>query len=89
MTKFQPKEGYIGVKDYGHEGTWIWENSGKTATYFNWDSGEPNGGIFENCGRMLRSGKWQDVFCDVIVLGANWYTLPVVCEKLLWLETTF
>ena len=26
------------------EGTWIWSHSNEIATYFSWDSGQPDGG---------------------------------------------
>ena len=86
LLSFQPKEGYIGMKDRDRENTWIWEDSGRTANYFNWGGNNPNGWVLENCARMYFNGKWDDVVCDLILpFVGDTYTLPVVCEKLLWL----
>ena len=82
---FQPRDGWIGINDRDREGRWVWEESGKAATYFNWSPGTPNGWIAENCARMWLNGRWDDVVCDLIILGVDLYKIPVVCEKLLWL----
>ena len=85
LLTFQTSFGYIGGRDAGHESRWVWEDSQRTATYTNWNAGEPNGWIVENCAQMLTSGKWQDAVCDLFIFGFDTFKLPVVCERLLWI----
>jgi hypothetical protein len=53
---------WLGLNDAAVEGTFVWV-SGEPVTYENWNSGEPNGWIFENYGQMYSDyagGTWND-----------------------------
>ena len=50
---------WIGLSDASDEGNFSW-SSGATVTYTNWDSGEPNGGTFENYVAAYPTGFWND-----------------------------
>jgi len=58
---------YLGGTDREEENTWLWLD-GTPWGYTNWDAGEPNGGMGENC--LLfdmergEEGYWIDVNCD-------------------------
>ncbi|XP_045179679.2 macrophage mannose receptor 1-like isoform X2 [Mercenaria mercenaria] len=53
---------WIGLKLVG--GTYKWIASGKTATFKNWATGEPNNHqSSENCIEMYPDGKWNDHSC--------------------------
>ncbi|KAK3098989.1 hypothetical protein FSP39_024976, partial [Pinctada imbricata] len=71
---------WIGGTDFGTEGEWHWDHTGKhisNATYTNWFTNghvEPNGKWNENCLMVLGgSSKWNDLFCD--------YVEAYLCEK--------
>ncbi len=83
--KFQPKEPrdrwegiWLGAKDFGKDGRFIWDSTKYDLTYNNWFDGGIKGGIKENCAAMIREkeGVWdyvncefgvkQDTFCEVI-----------------------
>jgi len=62
------------VSDILAEGTWSYNSSGSSATYTNFNSGEPNGGTGENCVYLsTSSGGWNDV-------GCTWLA-RTMCEK--------
>ena len=64
----------MGMSDKISEGTWLYNSTGSTMSYTNWNSGEPNGGTNENCIIMVASnGVWVDVSCN----GAY----STMCEK--------
>ncbi len=50
----------IGYNDLANEGTFVW-HSGDTATYNNWNSGEPNNAGNEDYTTLGSSGGWNDV----------------------------
>jgi len=55
---------WLGANDISTEGTWVWQNSGNTANYTQFQSYYPNGGISENCLTMWQdNGNWQDNYC--------------------------
>jgi len=72
--QLQVESFWLGATDNVKEGSWIWQSSGKTATYTNWADGEPNnccGG--ENCLVMYTSqGKWNDGTCPS--------SISIMCE---------
>merc|ERR1711962_582368 len=41
--------------DFGHEGRWIWSSSLSNVDSYVWHSGDPNGGMTQNC-LLLDSG---------------------------------
>lgn len=63
LLTFQTSFGYIGGRDAGHESRWVWEDSQRTATYTNWNAGEPNNaGAGEDVAEFLGSqGTWNDM----------------------------
>jgi hypothetical protein len=54
---------WIGYTDMSSEGTWIWlDEAGGSYTY--WETGQPGGGIIENCAAMqYLNAKWNDASC--------------------------
>jgi hypothetical protein len=51
---------WIGIDDYGEEGTWVWAD-GTAVSYTNWASGEPNNGGNYDGGYMTgSSSSWYD-----------------------------
>ena len=62
--KFGMAELMLGITDSQTESEWLY-SSGKKATFFNWDTQEPNGKNTENCADMrMGSGKWNDIDCS-------------------------
>jgi len=56
---------WFGFTDAATEGTWVWE-SGETASYTNWHSGEPNDwSTGEDCAQLNRwsDDTWNDEAC--------------------------
>lgn len=56
---------WIGLSDAAQEGTFVWV-TGEALSYTNWQSGEPNGGTFENFGETVffgggTSSGWNDL----------------------------
>lgn len=58
---------WLGGTDVAVEGTWVWDSgpeANTVLTYFDWYTGEPNGGTGENCIAMGQSltvgGQWID-----------------------------
>ncbi|KAK6324449.1 hypothetical protein J4Q44_G00037910 [Coregonus suidteri] len=67
---------WIGLTDSVTEGTWKWvDDTPLTTTY--WYSGDPNGGVYENCAYFYSqssdSGEWWDYVCS--------YQYRWICEK--------
>ncbi len=56
---------WMGFHDRNTEGTWEWD-SGETASYTNWHSGEPNDSGDEDCGQLNRWADytWNDEPCS-------------------------
>ena len=57
---------WIGFNDRSTENTWVWD-SGSSATYTNWHSGEPNDwSTGEDCTELNRwtDGTWNDASCS-------------------------
>ena len=62
---------WIGLSDFAHEGTWIWQESHETPQYFNWCPGQPDNGVGGNCAMKIwyesnpdAAGKWYDQECN-------------------------
>ena len=58
---------WIGIHDQTNEEEFIYESSGQTITYSNWNPNEPNNaGNTEDCGQLVVStaGKWNDNDCS-------------------------
>ncbi|XP_075114204.1 pulmonary surfactant-associated protein D-like [Leptodactylus fuscus] len=53
---------YLGITDIQTEGVFRYPD-GKTLTYSNWNTNEPNQDGDEDCVEMLLSGKWNDRAC--------------------------
>ena len=49
---------------------WV-ENTRVDDGYTNWRSGEPNNVVYdghrEDCGNMIDTGEWNDLYCNVMV----------------------
>ncbi|MBN1655052.1 MAG: C-type lectin domain-containing protein [Deltaproteobacteria bacterium] len=67
----------IGAHDQYSEGRWQWADSGKhfwiggawtgypvNGLYNNWDFGEPNDSLEEDCAEIYLSGTWNDTDCS-------------------------
>jgi len=54
---------WLGMDDKESENTWKLSN-GETATYTNWNNGEPNNAGGEDCVEMKSNGKWNDIPCS-------------------------
>jgi hypothetical protein len=81
----QHKAAYLGLIDRYDNGRRLWETSGNYATYFNWASGAPAFLLNQNCARMATNGKWDDVYCSIVLpLIGETISHPIICEKLLW-----
>ena len=66
---------WIGVNDFANEGIFVYDSSGETIVYENWNSGEPNNfGSGEDCIEIRDGGYWNDNFCTK--------KFPFVCENL-------
>lgn len=55
------------MSDLAQEGTYVWANSGDTATNFTaWAAGEPNGGTSEDCVHLIGyyGFRWNDNDCN-------------------------
>ena len=61
---------WLGLSDFGHEGTWRWQESHDVPAYTNWASGQPEGGTSQNCAFKTffktpnEHGKWHDDYCS-------------------------
>ena len=60
---------WIGLSDFAHEGTWIWQESLQETSYTNWNEGEPNNKYGDEDCVVKDSNwigwKWTDVNCSV------------------------
>lgn len=55
---------YIGLHDYGHEGSFKWENY-DPVTYTNWYPGQPNNYAgYQDFVELLNNGQWNDQYND-------------------------
>ncbi len=60
---------WIGYNDVAVDGDWVWEDGSPSRfEYWNWATGEPNGGTGENCAMMYVQfydwhGRWNDESC--------------------------
>ncbi|XP_045569536.1 CD209 antigen-like protein E [Salmo salar] len=67
---------WIGLTDSVTEGTWKWVDDTPLTTKY-WDSGEPNGGVADNCVYFYSwtsdKGEWWDYYCS--------YKYRWICEK--------
>ena len=71
---------WIGLNDRAKKRSYLWEATGQSPTFTNWNSGEPNncpnkGGdnvVGEDCAHIVASwgGKWNDLTC-----------VPIAAEK--------
>lgn len=61
---------WIGYNDQAVNGTWVWATG--SSAYTNWNNGEPNGGVAENCGVLWNGPKWNDWGCN--------NSVPGICE---------
>jgi cysteine-rich repeat protein len=66
---------WIGLDDL-HEANFYWQDDETPMAYSNFEAGQPNGGVGQNCVAQTMVGEWQDRDC------AN--TMPYVCEKVPW-----
>ena len=63
---------WIGVNDIANEGTFVYDSSGTTIVYENWNPGEPNDSGGEDC-TEIKYGNWNDMPCTT--------ELSFVCEE--------
>ena len=63
FSRIRPEYVWLGATDEASEGNWQWI-TGEPWNYTNWDSGEPNGGVYENClDYSDASINWNDESC--------------------------
>ncbi len=64
LDLYQDSPFWVGGSDSQYEGQWRWE-SGARFDYFDWGSGQPNGGYDGNCLMLdhYEHFKWNDVSC--------------------------
>ncbi len=58
---------WIGLTDENTEGEFVWTSNGSIAEYTNWESGEPNGEMMEDCVNLNheeQGRKWSDISCE-------------------------
>ena len=63
---------WIGIQDISIEGSFVYESSGQTIGYTNWNSNEPNNSGNEDCVE-INFLQWNDLPCNIM--------LSFVCEK--------
>jgi hypothetical protein len=63
-------DSWLGITDVGMDGFWF-TVLGLPQTYFQWASGQPNGGDIETCA-FVANATWQDASCQL--------AKPYVCE---------
>lgn len=57
---------WLSGSDMGHEGKFVWTNTGLRLTYTNMASGQPDNSLGnENCLEIRDQGKWNDNNCLV------------------------
>ena len=56
---------WLGLNDLAKEGTFVWDSSGKTPSFTDWKSGEPNNKGDEDCVNLFIHdfAKWNDASC--------------------------
>jgi len=57
---------WIGLTDQKVEGEFVWASNGSTTKYTNWESGEPNGDMIEDCVNLnfaWQQRTWNDISC--------------------------
>ena len=57
---------WVGIVDQYEEGVWQDPSPPNPVLTFDgfWQTGQPNGGVGENCARTYIDRRWQDVNCD-------------------------
>merc|ERR1712088_1178603 len=74
---------WLGINDRHSEGDWVFESTGKSVKFTNWNSGEPNNGNgnpgSENCAFINELEKWNDVDCNG--KPSNGWKRTALCEK--------
>ncbi len=53
---------WIGYTDQVSEGTFLWED-GSGSTYTNWEPGQPNDFLGQDCAELDTDGTWNDTSC--------------------------
>ena len=72
-------EFWIGITDCHSEGAWVLESNGKSVTYTNWNTNEPNDhSTGEDCCILLFNGKWNDRDCED--KPSNQWLWTALCE---------
>ncbi|KAK3097492.1 hypothetical protein FSP39_010131 [Pinctada imbricata] len=58
---------WLGGTDFGKEGAWYWDNTGKQLTYNHWGQNQPIGGYGLDClltFGYIRHHEWVSANCD-------------------------
>ena len=63
---YNSKQSWVGILDQYEEGVWQDPSPPNPVLTFDgfWQTGQPNGGVGENCARTYIDRRWQDVNCD-------------------------
>ncbi|XP_052084106.1 perlucin-like protein [Mytilus californianus] len=59
---------WIGAHDSERESNFVWESDNSSLSYTDWNSGEPNNELNEDCASMRkkRNYRWNDVSCSLL-----------------------
>lgn len=78
LTQLTGGSAWVGGNDRTSEGNWVFPD-GRSMTYTNWSSGEPNNSGNEDCVQFnwLSPGIWNDAKCGNTYKAIYYSTSPI------------